>query len=138
MTLAKAKFYLLIYLVLILTSCTMTSTKSKNPVFTDQAKTEKELTSLVSSENMAVNGKEITTDKKVTSELDVNITNGKNIPTNSDERKALGKSIAASIKRNLKDLNEFDTYTVLFITTVENSGVTTRNWKGNVFKSAEL
>ncbi|HEV8285498.1 MAG TPA: hypothetical protein VGQ09_14385 [Chitinophagaceae bacterium] len=51
-------------------------------------KVEKELTSLVSSENINLDGKEITKNKKTISELEVSITNGHNIPTTDDEIKA--------------------------------------------------
>ena len=138
MKLKKLKPLFLIYCAAFLASCTMTSTKTKDPVFNDMVKTQKELTKIVTAEDINLNGKETTTNKKVTSELEINITNGQNIPATEDERKALGKSIATLIKNNLKDKNEFDTFQVLFITKVESGGVTKRNWVGNVFNSSEL
>lgn len=139
MKLIKSKTLIILYLTaLFLASCTMTNTKTKDPVFNDMAKTLNELTKVVTAEAINLNGKEITTNKKVTSELEINITNGQNMPTTEDERKALGKSIATLIKSNLKDKNEFDTFQILFITKVENGGVTKRNWVGNVFNSSEL
>jgi len=122
----------------LLSSCTLTTTKTKNPGFTDQAKVENELMSLVTSENINLNGQEITKNRKTTSELEIYITNGRNIPTNEDERRWLGKSIATCVKRNLKDANQFDTYKVLFVTRVEKGGVTKRSWAGNVFSSTEI
>lgn len=138
MTLTKIKPILLICFTVLLASCTTTTTKTKNPVLNDIHKVEKELTALVTAENINLNGKEITTNKKTTTELEVSITNGQNIPTNDDQRKVLGKSIAIAVKKNLKDQNEFGTYTVLFITKVESNGVTKRTWIGDVFSSAEL
>jgi hypothetical protein len=134
----KTKLLLFVYITTLLPSCTMTTTKAKDPVFTDMSKVQNELVSLVKADNINLNGKEITTNKKTTSELEVAITNGTNIPTGDDERKALGKSIATSIKRNLKDPNEYDKYTVLFVTKIGSSVATKRNWVGDVFNSTEL
>ncbi|MBC7748632.1 MAG: hypothetical protein H7Z76_08690 [Methylotenera sp.] len=134
----KTKFYLLACFTFLVSSCTITTTKSKDPVFNDMSKVQNELTSLVKAENINLNGKEITKNKKATSELEVSITNGQNIPTSDDQRKVLGKSIASAVKNNLKDANQFDTYQILFITKTENGGVTKRNWVGNVFNSTEL
>jgi hypothetical protein len=134
----KTKLLLFICITALLASCTITTTKAKGPVFSDMGKVQNELANLVKAENINLNGKEITTNKKTTSELEVAVTNGTNIPINEDERKALGKSIATSIKRNLKDPNEFDKYTVLFVTKIENGNVTKRNWVGNAFNSIEL
>jgi uncharacterized alkaline shock family protein YloU len=116
----------------------MTTTKTKTPGITDMGKFQQELTSIVKAENIHFTGKEITKNNKVTSELEVSITNGQNIPANDDDRKALGKSIAKTIKSNLEDSNEFDIYKVLFVTKVESAGGTKRNWVGNVFSSKEL
>lgn len=138
MILTKTNFSYAICLTILLAGCTLTTTKKKDPVFDDVKKVVTELTSLVASENINLNGKEVAKNDKTTTELEVDVTNGKNIPTNDDERKALGKSIATTVKRNLKDKNEFETYTVLFVTTVETGGVTKRNWVGDVFMSSEL
>ena len=134
----KTKLLLFVYIATMLSSCTMTTTKTKDPVFTDMSKVQNELVSLVKAENINLNGKEITTNKKTTSELEVAITNGINIPTGDGERRSLGKSIATSIKRNLKDPNEYDKYTVLFVKKVESGIATNRNWVGDVFSSTEL
>jgi hypothetical protein len=138
MMLAKTRSLLFICFAALLASCTITSTKTKDPVFTDMKKVQQELTGLVTAENINLDGKEITTNKKTRSELEISITNGQNIPTSEDDRKTLGKSIATVVKSNLKNPNEFDTYKVLFVTKVESEGVTKRNWVGNTFSSTEL
>lgn len=134
----KTNLLLFVCFAAMLASCAMTTTKTKDPVFTDMGRVQNELVSIVKAENINLTGKEITTNKKTTSELEIAITNGANIPIADGERKALGKSIATSIKHNLKDPNEFDKYTVLFVTKVESGSVTKRNWVGNVFESTEL
>jgi len=135
---SKNKSFLLVSLIFLLGSCTVTTTRTKDPVFNDINQVEQELRGLITAENINLNGKEITSNKKTTSELEVSITNGKNIPAGDDERKALGKSIATTIKNNLKDSREFDTYKVLFVTKTESGGLTKRNWVGNIFSSTEL
>lgn len=134
----KTKLPLFACISFLLLACTITTTKTKDPVFTDFDRVQKELDSLVKAANINLNGKEITTNKKTTCELEVAITNGAGIPTSDDERRSLGKSIAASIKHNLKYPNEFDEYKVLFVTKVESGAVTKRNWVGDIFSSAEL
>jgi hypothetical protein len=133
----KTKLLLFVSGVILL-SCTMSNTKTKDPVISDMSTVQNELTNLVKAENINLNGKEITTNNKTTSELEVSITNGVSIPTNDTERKALGKAIATSIKRNLKDPNEYDKYTVLFVTKVESDAGTKRDWEGDSYSSTEL
>ena len=130
----------IIFLVVILlfASCNLTSTKTKSPSFIDINKAQKELANLIASENFNLNGKEVTQNKKATSELEVSIINGQKIPTNESERKALGKLIAKTIKNNLKDRNAYDSYSVLFVTKTETGGVTKHDWVGNAFSSSEL
>jgi hypothetical protein len=134
----KTKLLLFVCITLLQLGCTITTTKTKNPVFTDIQRVQNELGSLVKAANINLNGKEITANNQTTTELEVAITNGANIPTGYDERRSLGKSIATSIKHNLKDPNEFDKYKVLFVTRVESGAVTKRNWVGDVFSSTEL
>lgn len=138
MKFTKTKFYSLICIIFLIASCTLTTTKTKTPVFRDAEKVKNDLTVLVKAENINLAGKEVSVNKRVTSELEVNVTNGQNIPTGSEERKALGRSIAITIKSNLQDPGEYDKYTVLFVTKQVSNGVTTRKWIGDVFNSKEL
>jgi len=119
--------------------CTSTITKRKDPVFNIEiSSVQTALNKIVICENINLAGKEITTDGKVTSELEVSIVNGQSIPTDEDQMKDLGKLIAWGLKKSLKDQNEYNKYIVLFVTKVTDGGVTKRNWKGNEFKSEEL
>ena len=119
--------------------CTMTTTKTKNPVFSKSTENlQVDLNKLVSCEDVNLNGKEITTNGKINTELEIDITNGKNLPTDENQMDALGKQIAAEIKETLQDKTEYQTYKVLFITKTESAGVTSRTWKGKIFKSEEL
>jgi hypothetical protein len=138
MNLIKTKIYILFCLFIGIASCKTTITKTKNPVFNDAIKVENELASLITPEKINLAGRETITNQTSTSQLEVSITNARNVPALEDEMKALGKLIATCIKRNLKDTAQFETYTVLFVTKVDSSGVTKRKWKGNIFSSAEL
>jgi hypothetical protein len=133
-----SKFSFVILALALLAGCTFTRTKTKDPVFNDKAKMEQELTRIVSAEHINLDGKEISTNGKTQSELEISITNGTNIPSNDDERKALGKLIGTTIKKNLKDLSEFDVYKVLFVTEVQTGASTKESWVGNTFTSSEL
>jgi hypothetical protein len=141
MTLSKFNKAVCIYLFLVMAivACTTTVTKTKNPVFLlEMDSIQTDLAKIVTCENINLDGEEVNTNGRVTTALEVDILNGKNIPGNDSEMKALGKSIASDLKRALKDKNEYDTYKVLFITKETTGDVTRRNWIGSVFKSEEL
>ena len=124
---------------LLIFSCTMTTTKSKNPVFSKSTDSlQVGLNKLVSCEGVNLDGKEISTNGKINTELEIDITNGQNSPTDPNQIDALGKQIAAEIKQTLQDKTEYQTYKVLFITKTESAGVPSRTWKGKIFKSEEL
>ncbi|MGZ3838999.1 MAG: hypothetical protein ACXVBI_10545 [Flavisolibacter sp.] len=138
MTSTRTKGQLLIGITALFVSCTLSMTKRKDPVFTNTGKVQKELTSMVRAEHFNLAGKEITSTGKTTAEIEVAIINAINVPTSDNERKALEKSIAASVKSNLKDPNSYDKYTVLFVTKETSGAVTKRNWVGDVFSVKEL
>ncbi|HET7117022.1 MAG TPA: hypothetical protein VFI29_11055 [Hanamia sp.] len=124
---------------LVFISCTITSTKEKKPIFskTDDSLQES-LTKIVKSENINLDGAEISTNGKVTSELEIDIINGMNIPVNVNEMNDLGKKIAVIIKDALKDKNEYNTYKVLFVTKKINGSVEESTSEGKIFSSREL
>src|SRR5437762_3423121 len=99
-----------------ITSCTLTTTKTKNPVFnvtTDQV--QNDLNKLVSCESINLDGREINKNGKANSELEIDIINGQNIPGDESQMISLGKLIASDIKRSLKDQKQYNTYNVLFV-----------------------
>lgn len=119
--------------------CTVTTTKTKAPLFnipTEQI--QKNLNQLVSCQSINVDGKEVNTNGKIESELEIDIINGKDIPTNDDQMISMGKLIASDLKKSLRDQNQYNTYKVLFVKAQTDGGVTQRSWRGKVFKSEEL
>lgn len=126
-------------ITLLIVSCTTTTTKTKNPVFSKPPNSlQADLNKLVSCEGINLDGKEINTDGKINTELEIDITNGQNIPSDENQMNDLGRRIAVEIKEALQDKAEYQTYKVLFITKTESAGVTSRTWKGKFFKSEEL
>ena len=126
-------------LILLTTSCTTTTTKTKNPSFSGTTDSlQVDLNKLVSCEHINLDGKEISSNGKTTSELEIDIINGQGIPSDENQMDDLGKQIVLVIKNALQDKNQYDTYTVLFVVRKESGGVTRRTWKGKVFKSQEL
>lgn len=126
-------------ITLLTVGCTTVTTKTKNPVFAKSTDSlQAHLNKLVSCEGINVNGKEINTDGKMDTELEIDITNGRNLPTDENQLDDLGKQIASEIKQALQDKAEFETYKVLFITRSESAGVTSQSWKGKIFKVQEL
>ena len=132
------RLLLFISVITSLISCTFTTTKSIDPIFSDTSTIRSELRRTISAENINLDGKQITTDGKLTTEMDINIINGKDVPTNEAEIKNLGKSIAEIIKNNLKNKDQFETYKVLFVSVVQTGFTTKRHWVGHVFNSKEL
>ena len=130
---------LVLLVSLIIVSCTMTSSKTKNPLFTQSTDNlQMDLNKIVSCEGINLDGKEISTNGKVSSELEIDVTNGQNIPTDENQMNDLGKQIALVVKQALQDKSEYNTYKVLFVTKREDAGVTQRTRKGKIFKSEEL
>ena len=74
--------------------------------------------------NANINGVEITTNGKKSTELDIDILNGINIPKDGSQMKAFAKSIGLQVKRELKNQNDFDVYKILFETHKSNSAIT--------------
>ena len=134
--LTKSKFYLVLIFSILVASCTYT--KPKNPIFNDIDKFKYNFGNLIKAEKVNINGKEITKGKVSTSELEINIINGKNLPTTEDERKSLSKSLAKAVKNYLKDSNQFETYQVKYGKKSEGAGVSIERYISDSFKSSEL
>src|SRR5258705_8626139 len=101
--LAKQSIFILLVLIA-LSSCTVATTKRKDPVFTiDIAAVGKELHNVVISEHINLDGKIVTTNKKSTSQLEISIANGENIPPDDNEMESLRKTIASIVKKDLQD-----------------------------------
>jgi len=119
--------------------CNYTVTKTKHAVFSvDESIVQTNLNKLVTCENINLAGKEVTSNSKTTSELEVDIMNGQNIPADTEQMNTLAKSIAVELKKSLKDPNEYDKINVLFVRKWYDGAATRKEWKGHEFKSAEL
>ena len=94
----------------------MTQTKHKEAVFADNDKFENDLGRTIKAEEININGKEIVTGEDSTSELEIKILNGQNLPVIDEEIKSLSKSLAQVAKSNLKDADQFDRYKINFVT----------------------
>ena len=142
MHLLKSKFVLIfssVVFLLFFYSCTSTSTKTKDPNFnTEISVIQNDLNKIITSEKVNISGKEITANEKISSELEVSILNGKDIPADEYQMKALGRSIATIIKKALKNQNQYDLIVVLFVIESKNGDINKREWKGFEYKPNEL
>lgn len=135
----KMSFLFYTIVAMLITSCTVTTTKIKDPVFSESMDSiQTNLNKLITCQNINLNGKEITTNGKTRAELEIDVNNGQNVPAGEIQMDALGKSIAQNIKKALKDQNEYNQYTVLFVTKENSGAITKSTWKGKAFKSEEL
>jgi len=123
---------------LILIGCTITTTKSKTPVFNDPESLNKEIGTFLTAESMNVVGKENTTNGKTSSALEITVTNPKNVQDDDDLRRGLGKAVAKKIKFSLKDTSEYSTYTVSFVKKVVDGTITKSNSRSYDYTSEEL
>jgi len=126
-------------LLFLLFACTTTVTRTKNPVFAAPVDSlQIRLNELVVCEHINLDGQEVVTNGKRSAQIEIDVLNGKDIPEDQDHIKILAHSVAVAVKEALKDKNEYDSYTVLFVKETPSSSVTTRTWKGKTFKSQEL
>ena len=122
-----------------ITSCTFTTTRTKTPEFKMSVDSiGSKVNSLVTCEHITLNGAEKTTNGKTSAEMEIDIINGKNIPSDDDRLKTLGKLIVSRLRTELKNPNEYNTFKVLFVALQKKGDMTTRNYKGWVYKSEEL
>lgn len=130
---------LVLLMPLIIASCTLTTTKTKDPLFSKSTDSlQVDLNKIVSCEAINLDGEEISTNGTASTELEIDITNGRNIPSGENQMKDLEKQIAVKVKQALRDRNEYNTYKVLFVTKKENAGITETTSDGRIFKSEEL
>jgi hypothetical protein len=126
-------------LLFLLLACTTTITRTKNPVFAAPIDSlQARLNGLMIFKHINLDGKEVTTNGKRSTQLEIDVLGGKDVPEDNGRMKTLAHSLAVEVKEALKDKNEYDNYTVLFVKVDSSSSVTTRSWKGDTFKSAEL
>ena len=129
----------ILLLFVFISSCNFTTTKTRKPVFIiDTNLVGKKLDSLIACENFNINGTEIITNKKSTSEIEISTINCRDVPQNNDEMAGLAATIASEIKKHLKDSTQYDTYKVLFIIKKTDGVVTKTNSKSYVFGAKDL
>jgi hypothetical protein len=127
------------FLLTLLAACTFTTKRTKNPQFTSSTDSlSRQIGQFVSCEHINLDGKEITANGKTSSELEIDIINGKNVPADTMRMRSLGKSIASVFRSGLQDVDEYDSYQVLFMTVEPTSVGTKRKWIGMIYKAEEL
>ena len=135
----KKSLALFLVFFALLVGCTTTIKKRKDPVFnvsTDSLNAG--LVNLVTCEHITLDGEDINTNGKDSSELEIDLINARNIPKSDDSLRAFGRPIALLMKNALKDRNEYDRLSVYFVQTDTSAVVVKRNWKGFIFPSTDL
>jgi|SRR5580658_9795510 hypothetical protein len=120
-------------------SCTTTIRKFKPPGYAIAPDSlQAQINRIVSCQTIHLDGAEIITNGKSSSELEIDIINGNGVPGDSSQMKTLGHAIAADVKKALQESDEYDTYRVLFVKVESVEGMVKRTWRGNTFRSSEL
>jgi hypothetical protein len=119
--------------------CTTTIRKPKPPGYAIAPDSlQAQINRIVSCQTIHLDGAEIITNGKSSSELEIDIVNGNSVPEDTSRMKALGHAIAADVKKALQESDEYDTYRVLFVKVETGEGLVKRTWKGNIFRSGDL
>jgi len=125
--------------IFLFAACTTTVTRTKNPVFDiPMDSLARQIKTLITFQHVNLDGRSITTNGKDSSVLEVDIINGRDIPTGDAQKKDLGRSIAVGIRNALKDKNEYKALLVLFVKVDSGSAVTKRTWSGFSYPVKEL
>jgi len=99
-----------------MTACTTPITRTKNPEFTiPRDSLAGQINGLVTSQHVNLDGRQITTNGKDSSVLEVDSINGRGVPADDGHMKTLGRSIAIDVHNALKDQNQFKAFQVLFV-----------------------
>ena len=123
----------------------VTTTKTKNPVFavsTDSLNVS--LTNVLllhhvdSCKNINLDGEEKTTNGYASSEMNIKITNGKNIPTDEKQMTELEKQIALVVRNSLSNKNEYGTYNIYIVTKKDDGGISLKTYKEQTFDLKDL
>ena len=117
----------------------MTTTKEKTPEFNvGLSSIDSSLKTLVHYQHTNISGVEKTTNNKITTEIQIKIINGINLPTEKTDLESLAKRIASQIKQEVKNQNDFKNYRVFFVEQSKGAIGAVNKWKSWVFKSEEL
>jgi hypothetical protein len=128
-----------LFLTAVSPGCTFTTTIVKPPEFSMNSDSLRmQLNKLVQCEDFSLNGAEITTNGIKETTLEIDVINGKNIPSEDEPMNALGKQIALQLKEDMANSNAYNNYKVLFVTQTINGMITKRMERGKVFKNEEL
>ena len=135
----KLTFCLLIlaFSTVYLSSCT--STQSYMPELNaNQKAIADSINSKYGFENIEITGKKMSGSGGNHTSLTVKFINGKNIPSDEDKQTTIAKELAKSIRKALKNPNEFESYIILFVTRTVDGSTTNEKYTGHEFKSGEI
>jgi hypothetical protein len=125
---------------MLLLGCKIT-THSKIPVqFETNGETlSQQVLALIKCEHINVSGSEIRVNGKHTdSEVEIEIVNPSNLPSDQTSQDDLTLKIARLFKPVLKHSDLFDTFKVLFVFQSENGGTTSTRYTGHIWRSKEI
>jgi len=123
----------------LLTSCTFTTTKRKDPVFTVDLNTISDtIGKIIATQEVNLHGVETKKNGKVTTELTIRLINPLNAPATQEQQNEMGKHIARLLKQSMKDKRDYQVYTVLFVNQRTSGGVSESNYSGRTYKLEEL
>jgi len=125
--------------ILIIEGCTKTTTREKNPEFkVDLQILDENLKKLIDFQHANISGVEKITNAKTTTELQLRITNGINLPTGSSELEKLANTIAAQLRQELKNENDFMKIRIFFEDESKGNLVNVKKYKSFVFNTEDL
>jgi hypothetical protein len=128
---------ILLFSVTYLTACTSTQTYTPE-LNANQKVIADSINSRYGFENIEITGKKMSGSGGNHTNVTVKFINGKNIPTDEATQTTIAKELAQLIKKALKNPNEFESYTILFVTKTVDGAYASEKYTGHEFKSSEI
>lgn len=126
-------------LIFPITACHYTKTYTKSPTF--RASTDslgESIMKLVACQKINLDGKEINTDGRDRTALNIEILNPGDVSSNTDSLHTLGKEIAVVIKDGLTDPKSFEVLNVIFINQKTTGGMSISSNRGFEYQADTL
>jgi len=128
---------ILLFSVTYLTGCTSTQTYMPE-LNANQKAIADSITSKYGFENIEMMGKKTSGSGGNHTSVTVKFINGKNIPSDESAQTTIAKELAQLVKKTLKTPNEFESYTILFVTRTVDGASTSEKYTGHEFKLGEI
>src|SRR6476660_449564 len=130
---------LLIFTLILLSSCIQTITEPEDPIFKEKIDYKmNDVRQQLQCSGIGLVGKRISENGVITKVMEIQILNGKAIPEEKEKMDSIAKSVAQVVKSALTDQNQYMIYQVKFIQKNQSGAVTKQTWQEVSFSNKNL